>query len=102
LEIKEKKMEYMDKSCEGQEDSVEVKLQVLNEIKELMDSRLGGKLGEMSKPKGLEVSSVKVLGDESPEGELVESPEMEKTENELGMSDEDLMKLKMARSKMLG
>lgn len=90
----------MDKSCEGQEDSVEAKLQVLNEIKELMDSRLGGKLGEMSKPKGVEVASVKVMGEESPE--LSESPEMESKEDSMGMSDEDLMKLKMGRSKMLG
>ncbi len=96
----------MDKMGGCEHDDVSAKLQVLDEIKSLMDKRLGGKLGEMANPKGVEVSSVKVMGDddssEGPMHEQMESPEMEKMEEKTGMSEEDLMKLKMARQKMLG
>lgn len=93
----------MDQMEESGDDSVAAKLQVLDEIKALMDQRLGGKLGDMSKPKGLEVSSMKVIGDEgSPGEEMSESPAAEEMESKMGMSDDDLMKLKMARQKMLG
>lgn len=88
----------MNKEC-GQ-DEMSAKLQVLDEIKELMDKRLGGKLGEMANPKGVEVASVKLMGEEG-ESPMEEKMEMSE-ENESGVSEEDLMKLKMARSKMLG
>jgi len=57
-------------------------LEVLKEIKALMDERLGSKLAEpkpleeMDDAKGLEVSKVKVLGKE-PEEEMMEEKEEE-------------------------
>lgn len=72
---------------------VEAKLQVLDEIKKLMDERLKGKFAP-EEAKGLEIEKVSVLDGE---GE-----EMPMEDDGLGMEMDEKEKLKAMYEKMLG
>lgn len=89
-------MDQMGMQDEGQD--VEAKLQVLQEIKDLMDQRLGDKM----KPSEVSMEKVSLGGDPEEQGE---SPEMEASEmggDDSGLSDEDKEKLKMMYSGLKG
>lgn len=70
-------------------------MEVLKEIKSLMDSKLGDKLsGKPEEEGGLEISKVKVLGGESP----IES---EESSSEEMMDPNEMEELKKIRSSMM-
>lgn len=76
-------------------------MEVLKEIKSLMDSKLGDKLSAPSgDEKGIEISKVKLLGDEGSS----ENPEMEMSEpkEEMGMDPMEMEELKKIRANMMG
>lgn len=87
-----------DEQNEGHD--VEAKLQVLQEIKDLMDQRLGDSM----KPKEVSIEKLSMSPEGSPEEEQSESPMMEAKEDSMGddsgLSPEDKEKLKMMYSGM--
>lgn len=91
---------------DGEDSDTQAKLQCLQEIKDLMDSRLGDK---MNPNKGVAIEKVTMMdGKEDPEEEKMESPEMEAKEesgemgpgygdDDVGMNEKEKLKMMLMR-----
>lgn len=77
-------------------------MEVLKEIKSLMDSKLGDRLAPSEDEGGLEISSVNVSGEDplALDGKEAVGEAMGMPPDDSGMSPEEMEQLKAVRSKM--